>query len=267
MHERAAAIERNRLEAETIYEEQKQITYRPVYETEMRERRYTVARPVTETSEREERYRVQRPVYETQMRDSSYDVVRQVAETSEREERYTVQRPVYETQEREERYVVQRPVTETAEREEAFTVMEPVTTVTTNYVDQGGFVDQQVVTPGPTRTRLRWLQGGCAVDPATGASAYQRGGLTWVPEQGPARVDTFRVWQPNVVAQQVPQTSYVQKVMTRKVPVQVCRMVNEEVVRRVPVQVCRMVQEEQVRRVPVTTYRQVVERVQTKCVM
>ena len=44
------------------------------------------------------------------------------------------------------------------------------------------------------------------------------------------------------------------RVVTRKVPVQVARVVDEEVVRKIPVQVCRMVQEEQVRRVPVTTY-------------
>ena len=248
-----------RIETETIYEEQKQTTYRPVWETEMRQRRYTVSRLVTETSEREERYRVLRPVWETQMRDTSYDVVRQVVETSEREERYIVQRPVWET----------------SEREETYTVMRPVTTYTTNYVDQGGFVDQQVVTPGATRTRLRWLPHGCVVDPLTGASTFQRGGLTWVPEQGPARVETFRVWQPNIVAQQVPQTTYVPQVMTRKVLVQVCRMVQEEHVRRVPVttyrqvvervrqqtpvQVCRMVEEERVRRIPVTTYRIVTE--------
>jgi hypothetical protein len=140
--------------------------------------------------------------------------------------------------------------------------MQPVTTYTTNYVDQGGFVDQTLVTPGPTRTRLRWLQNGCVTDPATGVTAYQRGGLTWVPEQCPAKVETFRVWQPNVVAQQVPQTSFVPQVMVRKVPVQVCRMVEEQLVRKVPVQVCRMVQEEHVRNVPVTTYRQVVERVE-----
>ena len=141
-----------RIETETVYDEQQQTTYRPVYETEMRERRYTVARPVTETSEREERYRVMRPVWETQMRDSSYDVVRTVAETSEREERYMVARPVYETQEREERQIVRRQVVETAERDEASTVVEPVTTYTTNYVDQGQFVDQQVVTPGRVHT-------------------------------------------------------------------------------------------------------------------
>jgi hypothetical protein len=250
-----------RIENELVYDEQQQTTYRPVYETELREQRYTVTRPVTETSEREERYKVTRPVWETQVRDSSYDVVRSVPETSEREERYTMSRPVYETQEREERYVVRRQVLETAERDEATAVVEPVTTYQTNYVDQGQFVDQQVVTPGTVHNRLRWLPAACAIDPLSGASTYQRGGLAWVPEAGPARVTMYRAWQPNVVAQQVPQTTYVQRIVTRKVPVQVARLVDEEVVRKVPVQVCKIVQEEQVRRVPVTTYRQVVERV------
>ena len=185
-----------------------------------------------------------------------------IPETSDREERYMVARPVIETQEREERYIVRRQVMETAERDESTAVVEPVTTYRTNYVDQGTFVEQQVVTPGPVRTRLRWLPGACAVDPLTGAAAYQRGGLAWVPEAAPAEVTVARVWAPNVVAQQVPQTTYVQRIVTRKVPVQVARCVDEEVVRKVPVQVQRIVQEEQVRRVPVTTYRQVVERVQ-----
>src|SRR6478735_2954635 len=78
--------------------------------------------------------------------------------------------------------------------------------------------------------------GGCAVDPATGVAAYQRGGLNWVAEQGPATVTVARAWQPHVVAQQIPQTTYVQRIVTRKVPIQVARLVNEEQVRRVPVQ-------------------------------
>jgi hypothetical protein len=151
---------------------------------------------------------------------------------------------------------------ETAERDEAYTVMQPVTTYRTVYSDQGGFMDQTTVTPGPTKTRLKWLPRAEFCDPVTGQATYQRPGLAWVPEQCPATVTVNRVWVPNVVAQQVPQTSYVQSVATRKVPVQVCRTVNEEVVRKVPVQVCRVVQEEQVRRVPVTTYKQVVERVE-----
>ena len=50
-----------------------------------------------------------------------------------------------------------------------------------------------------------------ACDPATGAQITQRGGLAWVPFQGPARTEVQRVWQPNVVAQQTPQTTYVQR--------------------------------------------------------
>lgn len=251
-----------KIENELVYDEQQRTSYRPVYETEYRENRYRVARPVSETSEREERYKVMRPVWETQVRDTSYDVTRMVAETSEREERYVVNRPVQETQEREQRYTVQRQVMETAERDEQFTVNEPVTTYTTNYVDAGGFIDQQVVTPSPVRNRLRWVPGACVVDPCTGAARQSRSGLAWVPEQAPPRVAVVRSWQPNIVAQQVPQTTMVARVMTRKVPVQVCRTVEEQVVQKVPVQVCRIVQEEQVRRVPVTTYRPVTERVQ-----
>ena len=157
---------------------------------------------------------------------------------------------------------MQRQVIETAERDEACTITEPVTTLRTTYVDQGQFVEQQMITPGPTKTRLQWLPRGCVTDPATGAVTYQRSGLAWVPEQCPSTITAYRVWQPNVVAQQVPQTTLVQRVVMRKVPVQVARMVNEEMVRKVPVQVCRMVQEEQVRRIPVTTYKQVVERVE-----
>ena len=118
---------------------------------------------------------------------------------------------------------VRRQVMETFERDEQYAVTEPVTTYQTNYVDQGQFVDQQVVSPGPVRTRLRWLPSSCAVDPVTGISTYQRSALAWVREQAPARVETFRAWQPNIVAQQVPQTTLVQRVMTRKMPVQVPR--------------------------------------------
>ena len=103
-----------------------------------------------------------------------------------------------------------------------------------------------------TRQHLRRVKRG-AVD--------QRAGLAWVPEQAPSTVSVVRNWQPNVVAMQVPQTNYVARVVTQKVPTQVCRFVDEQVVQKVPVQTCRMVQEEQVRRVPVTTYRQVVERI------
>ncbi len=134
----------------------------------------------------------------------------------------------------------------------------------TDYIDQGGFVDQTLVTPGRTYTALRWVPGSEYCDPATGGVVRQRGGLAWVPFQGPTRTDVQRVWQPNVVAQQTPQTTYVQRQVTQMIPIQVMKYVNEEVVRKVPIQVQRIVQEEQVRRVPVTTTRQVVERVEQK---
>src|SRR5262249_11731153 len=160
-----------------------------------------------------------------------------VFETSEREERYMVAKPVFETAEREERYIVRRQVMETAERDEFSTVCEPVTTYRTEYVDQGQMVEQQIVHPGKVHNSLKWIPGSCMVDPNTGASYYQKGGLAWVPIQQPNRVEVCRVWQPNVVAQQIPQTQYVQRVIARKVPVQVCRMVDQEEVRKVPVQV------------------------------
>jgi len=250
-----------RIGYETVYDERQITTYRPTWETELRERRYTVATPVVETSEREERYTVLKPVYETQVRDASYDVVRTVSETSEREERYIVQRPVMHTEERENRYMVQRPVNETIERDEQYTVMTPVTTYRPVVVDQGGFVDQQIVTPGRATTRMKILPDACVTDPATGQQVFQRGGLNWVREQCPDTVTVNRVWKPNLVTQQVPQVSMVPQVAVRKVPMTVCKMVPEEVVQKYNVQVCQMVPEEQVRKIPVVTYRQITERV------
>ncbi len=215
-----------RIEHETIYEQRQVTSYKPVWETAVREKRYTVAKPVYETSVREETYTVQRPVYET----------------AEREETYTVMKPVYET----------------AYRTQYRTVRRPVTTYQTRYVDQGCYSEQTVLKPGLPRSRLRWLPATRAVDPATGQTVYRRAGLYWV--QTPrGRYEVQRVWHPNVVAQQVQQTSYVPETVVEKVPYQVCRYVPETVVRKVPVRVCRMVTEQRVRKVPVRTCRMVHE--------
>ena len=56
----------------------------------------------------------------------------------------------------------------------------------------------------------------------------------------------------------------VNRVVTRKVPVQTVRYVDEQVVQQVPVQTVRMIPEEQVRQVPVQTVRKVIERVENK---
>src|SRR6202000_1203503 len=97
----------------------------------------------------------------------------------------------------------------------------------TNYVDQGGFVDQTTVTPGRVHNTLRWIPGTAYCDPC-GGMVQQRGGLAWVPQQGPARVDVARVWQPNVVAVQTPQTTLVQRQGTPRGPRQGVKGAKEE---------------------------------------
>ncbi len=199
-----------------------------------------------------------KPVWETAVRENRYTVARPVMETAVHEEVYTVQRPVYETAEREETYTVMRPVYETAYRTEYHTVLQPVVTCQTQYVDQGCFAEQMVLKPAWPATRLTWQSAGCAVDPVTGQTVYQRAGLYWT--QTPrGTYEVQKVWHPNVVAQQVQQTNYVPQTVAQQVPMQVCKYVPEQVVRKVPYQVCRMVAEQQVRRVPVTTCRMVYE--------
>jgi hypothetical protein len=125
-------------------------------------------------------------------------------------------------------------------------------------VDQGCFHEQTVVKPALPVTRLTWQWGACAADPVTGQPVYQRAGLYWV--QTPrTECEVQKVWCPNVVAQQVAQTTYVPQTVTQQVPMQVCKYVPEQVCRKVPVQVCRMVTEQFVRKVPVTTCRMVYE--------
>jgi hypothetical protein len=288
-----------RIEYKTIYDRQPVTAYRleyedqvvekpitvqkQVWETEMRVRKYTVAKPVTLTSEKVEEVKVMKPVWEDSFQDVSYDKV--VNETERRVERYTTLKPVYETQEREEQYTVRRPVQETVMQPQQQTVYEPVTTTATQYVDQGGYVDQQTVTPGAVRNRLQWIPGGYSVSGVNGLPYYQRGGFHWVPTQAPAVVSTARVYVPNVVAQQVQQTQMVGKVVTTEVPVQVTKYVDEIETRRVPytslryeqvenqreidvpvqrvervvekrpIRVCKMVEETEVRRTPVVTQR------------
>lgn len=232
-----------RLVCKTIYDEQQVTAYRVQCETVYDESQVTVHKPVWETQARVHRYTVARPV----------------TETTERIERYTVQRPVWETHERDVCYTVRRQVTDTIEKEVVSTVMKPVTTCQTRYVDQGGYVDQQSVVAGSVSNRLRWMPGGMVTDPVTGAAYRQRAGLVWVPQAGPSKVVVNRVWQPNVVAQQIPVTQLVPEQIVTKVPVQVCRYVDEQVTKKVPYQVCRMETQVCERKVPVTTCKIVYE--------
>ena len=270
-----AATQTYRLDFQTVYDEQQVTAYRvtyetvydsrvyavtkPVWETQTSERRYTVQRPVWETSTREERTTVMKPVYETQVRDMSYNVTRDVVETNTREERFTVMKPVYETAVQQQTSVVRRPVYETSERDEAYTVAEPITTLRTTYADQGGYVDQITPLVSPGATQLGFVPGGWAVNPATGLMVWQRGGYVWTVTPGVVTQQVARVYQPNVVAMQIPETTVVNRVVTRKVPVQTVRYVDEQVVQQVPVQTMRMVAEEQVRQIPVQVCKMVSE--------
>ena len=233
-------------------------TYRIVYQTVYEQRQFTAYRVEYETVCEQRPVTTYKPIWETAVRENRYTVARPVMETAVHDEAYTVQRPVYETAERDESYTVMRPVYETAYRTECHTVLQPVTTYLTQYVDQGCFHEQTVLKPALPVTRLAWQSGTCAVDPVTGQTVYQRAGLYWV--QTPrTECEVQKVWCPNVVAQQVPQTTYVPQTVTQQVPMQVCKYVPEQVCRKVPVQVCRMVTEQCVRKVPVTTCRMVYE--------
>ena len=247
-----------------LFEEYWITTYEPVWETKMRTCHYTVARPETQTFEKEVRCVSIKPVWETQVCDRSYNVVRQIVETKQCEERYTISRPVMETECREEKVQVQRCVTRTVEKEVPQVSHQPVTRMKTNYVDQGQYVTQKVERQRKLQfSFLKWAPGGWGVDPANGKKRYELPGFVWV-KQPKTKLVSEKVWQPNQVAVEVPETTYERVVTNIKVPTTVSEWVTEEEIRRVPVCVCKMVTEECVRVVPVTTCREVIERVENK---
>ena len=254
----------NRVTYETVYDTRTYTVQRPVWETQTQERRSTVQRPVWETQNREERVTVMKPVYETVVEDRSYDVTRDIVETSTREEQYTVMKPVYETVMQQQVQTVRRPVYETSEREQSYTVAEPVTTMQTTYSVGSQAVDTvtPVVTPGTTA--LGFMPAMWVVNPATGLAVWQRGGYAWTMTPGTVVNQVNRSFQPVYTPVQVPQTTFVNRVVTQKVPVQTVRYVDEQVVQQVPVQTMNMVAETAVRQVPVQTVRKVVERVENK---
>ena len=223
----------------TIYDEERVTAYRLTYETALEEREVTTMKPEWVTETRQRTYRVCKPV----------------AETSTRNEVHRVMRPVTETETRYQQHVVRKAVCETVMQNQNVVTCEPVTTMRTQYVDQGGYVDQCVQTPGTVRNRLQWLPGAYFVDPRTGTQVYHRGGLHWVPSETPGTNTVMRQYVPNIVAQQIPQTTYVQKVVTQQTPVQVTRYVDEVVQQPVQVQVQKWVTEEVTRPVTVTSYK------------
>lgn len=223
----------------TVYDEERVTAYRLVYETEVEHRKVTTMKPEWVSEPRQRTIRVAKPVLET----------------STRNDVYRVMRPVIETETRYQPQVVRKQVTETVMQNQNYVTCEPVTTMKTEYVDQGKYVDQVVQAPGEVRNRLQWLPGAYFVDPRTQTQVYHRGGLHWVPTQQPGTCTVARQYVPCIVERQVAQTSYVQKVCTQQVPVQVTRCVEEVVQQPVQCQVQKWVTEEITRPVTVTTQR------------
>ncbi len=258
------AVTQYRVEYETQIEEREVTSTKPVYETEQRVRTRRVARPVVETSTREEKFYTLKPVHETEFREEAYDKVTWVQETEMRQQKYVVNRPVTETQMHERQHVVRRAVNETVMQQQCVTAMEPVTTYRTQLVDQGGFVDSTSLVGGTTRNRLAWVPRGVATDNASGQVFRHRAGLHWVPQSTPGQLVTQRLYVPNVVAQQVQQTTLMPRQVMQEVPVNVTRYQDEVVTEQVPVTVQRMEQCEEVREIPVTVSKPMTERIVNK---
>ncbi|MCA9118563.1 MAG: hypothetical protein H6822_03770 [Planctomycetaceae bacterium] len=228
-------------------------SYRIHYRTVNEER--TVYRPTYETIYEEQTVTSQRPVYETETRVRRYTVAKPVNETSTQIKRYTVRKQVLDTETRTQERLVRRPVTEQVMQTRSHVVYDPVTTMETQCVDEGGYVDNYVLTPGVSRNRLQWLQGGYAQDPATGTMVYQRAGFHWVPTAPPATYQVQRQYVPNIVAKEVARTTYQQRVVNEQIPVNVTRYVDEVVQEPIQVQVCKYVDEVVEQPVQVTTQR------------
>jgi hypothetical protein len=266
-------VQRFRIAYETDYVEEEVVSYRPVLRTRTEEREVRVARPVTETSFREERYTIHRPVTETSYRDEEFTQTRMITETSEREEQVTTFRPVVETQMTEQQFMVQRPVVETQFVQQQHQVqrpvvetqfqtqqhvaMRPVTTIQNQTIDAGGFVNQQTVQPGQVNWGLQWVPRAVQTTGPLGIFSVNRGAAVWTPQVTPPTVQNQMVYRPNLVTQQVAQTSFVPEIQQQQVPVQVMRMQTETVTQQVPVQVTRMQSETVTQQVPVQTTRMV----------
>jgi len=203
---------------QTIYEPQPTTQYRLEYETEYEEREVVTRRPVWKTETRTRILQVATP------------------KTVTRQRSFTVPRAVWETKDQGQQYVVREPVTETHVQDQTYTAYDPVTVMRTQYVDQGQYVNKVEQTPGRVRRRLRFRSRQPYVDAVTGQQKFQRAGLYWVPSQGRGTTRVNRVWMPNVVAQQVPETTYQARQAVRQVQVQRTNLV-DKLVKPPPVQV------------------------------
>ncbi|MBQ6827519.1 MAG: hypothetical protein IJO46_05850 [Thermoguttaceae bacterium] len=159
---------------------------------------------------------------------------------------------------------VNQPVVETVMAQRSYVVNRPTTTYRTETRDYGGFETQITAVPGRERCCLRWRCGGDYWDPTTGRTKYRLPGLYWTPTQEPTEYRAQKVYRPNLVATQVPVTTYVPQTVVECVPTTRTTMRPVQVERTVNEPTTVYVRETQTELVPVTTYKPVKERVVKK---
>ncbi|MBQ2788349.1 MAG: hypothetical protein IJE97_01835, partial [Thermoguttaceae bacterium] len=249
---------------ETEYKEEEITTYETVWDAVTRFRDKTITRQVPETSIKREKVKVERPVWETVEKETTYDVTRYVPETSTQTRTRTVLRPVVQMRERKIVETVNQPVVETVMTQRSYVVNRPTTTYRTEMRDYGGYETQITAVPGRERCCLRWRCGGDYYDPATGRTRYRLPGLYWTPTQEPTEYRAQKVYRPNLVATQVPTTTYVPETVVENVPTTRTTFRPALVERTVSEPTTVYVRETQTEQTPVTTYKPVTERVVKK---
>ena len=119
--------------------------------------------------------------------------------------------------------------------------MQPVVTQQTQMVDRGCFAEQMIFKPAlvqhPAHVAVR--QHAPSIRPRGWSCTSGRASIGCRSTAGATRCR--RVWQPNVVAEQIQRVGYVPQTVAEQVPVQVASYQTEEVCRKVPYQVCRIV--------------------------
>ena len=233
--------------------------FKDVRETETR--RTVSYKPVFDTEEVLETRTVRKPITETRVETRTRNVWEYEDIVEQREEVITVPKEIRETHYRDVQQVQRVPTTTTVMQNEAVTTLRPVTSYHTQYVDQGGYVNQVVQSPSTVSNRLRWLPPNWTYDPVSGVNVTQRRGLYWVPTVNPGTVSVQQAYVPNVVAQHIPVTNYVPETHVQQRPVQVTQYVDQVSVTRVPYEQVRTEYEQQVVQRPVTVRRPVMRQI------
>ena len=280
-----------RIEHKTVCEERQETRYRPVWETATRECRYTVARPVIETS------LPRRALHgrSAGLRDADSGLQLQPAPLrpgdlpgAKKTIPSTVRCP--KPQQREEWYTVRRPVTRPSTARMPYGLYNRSPLAIRSMSIRAALWTRPWSSGLLARQPAPWLPAGTTSIRPPAGPVYRRAGLYWAPVVPHLRVNPA-VAAATSSAYQVPQTTYVAKVVSRasaradlplrgrtglphgplpdlpdhrgraraEVPYTTCQPVVERVERKVPVQVCHMVAEQYTRKVPVNTCRMVYE--------